>query len=141
SYCSLTRYSIKYLSTLVNCGCLRREVFLDLLRFCIRMPVHLEAIVVSGSSDIRTMRLRSIVIDEFQAAGWRYDENGILCPPKTTSKSEMRDSHGLQRRERASHLQQLYYEHGRNLLKWFAEGSEIDPESFDPQLLPVMSSG
>ena len=83
-------------------------------------------------------QLRNIVIQELTNSGWRF-ENDQFIPPIATNKQDIRNSHKYQRLERASGESKLLNKFRGNLLKEFAEGNEIDPFHFQPELIEVDS--
>ncbi|HVM72837.1 MAG TPA: Druantia anti-phage system protein DruA [Anaerolineales bacterium] len=83
--------------------------------------------------------LRTLVESEYIKAGWALS-NGVFIPPVPENKQGIRDMHKEQRLERANAELDVFNKHGKKLIHEFANGSEINPNQFEP-VLSLVDSG
>jgi len=83
--------------------------------------------------------LRHIVESELIMDGWSYND-GEFNPPTYTNKDDLRQLHRYHRIEKAEREQKIVEKYGGDLLHEFANGNEIDPNQFDPELIKVVSN-
>lgn len=86
-----------------------------------------------------TKEIRQIVESEFLQSGWKIEGN-LLIAPHNDDKQQIRDSHKFQRLERSNQLFDLILKNRGKLLSEFADGREINPHKFQPELIEVTSS-
>src|SRR2546427_7449619 len=65
-----------------------------------------------------------------------YSERAVVDKP-STKKDAVREAHFAYRRDTLQRATPFLREHGRELLGWFAGGSEIRPAEIQPELVPV----
>ena len=81
-------------------------------------------------------RLHKLIESELINFGW--SKNGdSLSPPVLTNKDSLRRFHRPHRIERALKEQKIVEKYGSELIHEFAQGSEVDPKNFSPELIPV----
>lgn len=83
--------------------------------------------------------LRSMVTTELLQSGWTIVDNTFIAP-KYENKQEIRNSHKYQRIERSSRLSKLIVNHRDELMSHFANGHEINPQKFSPEIIEIDSS-
>lgn len=98
----------------------------------------------TGSSEVEEggepeKQLREIIETELKAAGWSF-KRGDIIPPKLSSKEELRRLHQAQRQERAEQQKAIVEKHGAAIIREFAEGHEVNPRKFAPELVSVDSA-
>lgn len=92
---------------------------------------------VNGSDDL-AIALRKMIDDELIEGRWKI-ENGSYVPPDLTNKDDVRNLHRFQRIERADRQKLIFEKFGNEILKEFANGEDVAPENFAPELVKVES--
>ena len=107
------------------------------------MPVLMNAgqksfFAMSSATFISSHSANQIPADDLEVMirNWYYGR--ALQHASTATKDAIRDAHLAHRMTRALTAMGLL-EHGRNLLPWFAEGSEIRPSDIEPAIIPIRS--
>jgi len=88
--------------------------------------------------DERALKLKSLIEQEFQGMGWTLTDNRFM-PPASSDKNEIRQWHKAQRVERATSAKKIVEKFGSALIQEFADGKEVVPQNFAPELVPVLS--
>ncbi len=84
--------------------------------------------------------LRTQITQELISSGWSFDKSkNELLPPDSCTKDELRLLHNAQRIERTESQKSIIAKYGISVLNEFAEGGEINPSTFSPELVKVNS--
>ncbi|MHA6892095.1 Druantia anti-phage system protein DruA [Ralstonia pseudosolanacearum] len=87
----------------------------------------------------REANLKRKLRAHLRSLGFTRSEAGVLQAPDT-GKDAIRSLHRAQRQERLSANQAFIARRGASLMRYFASGSEVDPEKISPVLERVSSS-
>ena len=88
-----------------------------------------------GSVDTLVRELRQMILDHIDAIG--LNNSGASESSARPSKDQIRAIHATHRRETAQREAKVVRHHGRRLLNHFAEGSQVEVETIDPELVLV----
>lgn len=83
--------------------------------------------------------LRRRVMAELLAAGFEVRDDGLLAPPPGDLKDVARRLHEPQRQAVLRDAREFIITREADLLDYFANGSEVDPQKIDPEVRPVSS--
>ncbi|WP_334074121.1 Druantia anti-phage system protein DruA [Paenibacillus sp. A14] len=94
----------------------------------------------SSRVKITKKKMKDTLFESLEEQGYLILGDQIR-PPVLTSKEDIRRLHHQQKRTRHMEDIKLFKEYGKYLINaYFANGVEIDPEKFRPELIPVSSN-
>lgn len=84
--------------------------------------------------------LKQRILRDLEGQGFRIDK-GTISPICLSDKEQIRFLYSMTRQERLEKNKKFLLEKKDTLIKYFAEGKEIEPENFSPAIYPVGSNG
>jgi hypothetical protein len=82
--------------------------------------------------------IKSLIYSELKEAGFRFNKTSIV-PPNLNNKNKLRKAHQAAKQHLLNENKEWIIKNEAKLLKYFADGKEIDPEKIDPELVLVDS--
>jgi len=96
--------------------------------------------VATGRYDLRVkVELRDHIRKRLKGQGFVIDKNGNLAQPSMDCKESLRQFHAAARADKYRSMERFLKEKEHRLLSNFADGSEVDIESFTPAIQVVES--
>jgi len=81
--------------------------------------------------------LRQRIIDRIISQGFTIDENNNIIPPDMNNKLDLRAYHSDARKDKYQKNIKFIKEKEKDILKYFANGTEIEIESFSPKIQAI----
>jgi len=80
--------------------------------------------------------IKTLIYSELKEAGFRFNRDSI-SPPNLNNKDKLRRAHQAAKLHLLSENKYWILKNENNLIKYFAEGKDVDPEKINPRLVLV----
>jgi len=94
-------------------------------------------IPTNQNGHITTDKLRQLILDELEGLDFSFDEHGNMTPPDVTNKDVIKQLHETSRNIELQKSQSWLQGKLDKYKKYFANGSDVEPEEIKPRLVQV----
>ena len=97
----------------------------------------MNTLLVNQNGYITTDKLRQLIVDELERLDFAFDEQGNIAPPDASNKDIVKRLHETSRNIELQKSQSWLLSKLDKYKKYFANGSDIEPEKIKPLLVQV----